>query len=164
MSHPLNHAELEAHLRHMIELEKRSGDFLLASVIQDSLVYNLHGYVNHQELNQISRFASEIAVKAAVEALHRDPSTILQTCRGVMHALANLGLDPVVAAISVTFGTLHYLADTADELDVNAIVKGVSRAADELGVGTETVRACEHLVWCLRSPAPSTAPIRPAVG
>lgn len=157
--------ELEVHLRRMIDMEKQSGDFLLASVIQDSLVYNLHHYANRQELSQISRFAAELAVKAAVESLHRDPSTIRQTVRGVMHALTNLAIDPVVAAISVTFGTLHYLGDTADQLDVKAMINGVTQSAEELGVSEETVLACEHLVWCLRSPSPySPVPIHPVAG
>ncbi|MDQ0189023.1 hypothetical protein JI721_01925 [Alicyclobacillus cycloheptanicus] len=157
--------ELEAHLRLMIEKEKRSGDFLLASVIQDCLVYNLHGHVGHAELDHMSRYASELAVKVALQSLHRDPATIRETTRGVMHALTNLGVNPMVAAISVTFGTVQCLGPSLTPLDTAAVIRGVAQAADELGVGDEPCRVSEHLAWCMSGPGMYTMdPDEPVAG
>ncbi|MBX5437753.1 MAG: hypothetical protein IRZ33_11140 [Alicyclobacillaceae bacterium] len=134
--------EARQHLSMMMAKEKRNGEFLLASVVQDSLIYQLQHHAHSPNLMNIAHRAARVAVESAAEHLHPHEFTIRESVRGVVHSMVNLGGDPAAIAVAVTTGGIAGLAEVAQTEDgfKEAVVEGVCDAASDLGLDPERVR------------------------
>ncbi len=94
------------HLHLMIAKEKNSGDFLLASVVQDCLIYNLHHVSADEHFEEMVHECARISMEVIFETMYLNEFTIAESVRGIMHGIVALGMDPLVGSIAVTTGTL----------------------------------------------------------
>jgi len=143
------------HLELMIAKEKQSGDFLLASVVQDSLLYTLHHHAESRDLFRLAHDAAKISIQSAAAMMYFNEFTVCESLRGVMHSMVTLGGDPVSMAASIATGAVvavqHAALGDAAKYK-GAIVNGICSAADDLGIErTHIERASMQVVECITS-------------
>lgn len=139
----------KAHLGVMISKEKQSGEYLLASVVQDSLLYNLHHHADSSELMKLAHDAAMVSVQSAAEYMYLSQFTVHESMRGVMLSMVSLGGDPVLTAVAVATGGLLGLQTVAPESGMqyaNSISTGICSAVDDMGIDRSNVqRVTQHL-------------------
>lgn len=139
----------KAHLAVMIAKEKLSGEFLLASVVQDSLLYNLHHHADSSELMRIAHDAAMVSIESAAEHMYLSQFTVHESMRGVMLSMVSLGGDPVLTAVAVATGGLAGLKLVAGDSVMSytgSIASGICSAVDDMGISrTNVQRVTEHL-------------------
>ncbi|MCL6599937.1 MAG: hypothetical protein K6T81_14565 [Alicyclobacillus macrosporangiidus] len=159
--------EAEQHLVWMMAEEQLSGEYYLAAVVQDSLVFSLHEFAEAHDLLQVAHLAAEMAVRSALRMVGRHRFAVHEAVRGTYHALINLGGDATVMAVPVATGTLRALdgvpaaegalwssarpgSQGASPLTADlaaAVVSGLCAAADDLGIDDRRIRSIAlHLV------------------
>jgi hypothetical protein len=128
------------HLRRAMNRERLSGEYFLAAVIQDSLLYNLAHHADSRALMDIAHDASGFAVQSAAEMMDSNQFAVSESVRGVMHSMVSLGGEPVQMAIAIYIGGWTGL-DTVSQGNVddslNAIASGILSAEEDLGIFTD---------------------------
>ncbi len=142
--------ELRSHLVMMMSKEKLSGDFLLASVVQDSLIYNLHHHADSETLLELAHLAAQVAVEAAATQMSNNIFAVKESVRGTMHSMVTLGGEPVLVAMAIATGGLEGIRNSVPAEDASqyaaALVSGVATAVQDLGLNdTHIVKAAEHI-------------------
>lgn len=159
--------EAEQHLAWMMAEEQLSGEYYLAAVVQDSLVFSLHEFAGAPDLPRVAHLAAEMAVRSALRVVGGHRFAVHEAVRGTYHAVINLGGDATVMAVPVATGAVRALdvVQAAEEAPwpssrpgihgaspltadlAAAIVSGLCAAADDLGIDHRRIRAmAEHLV------------------
>lgn len=141
--------DTKVHLGIMIAKEKQSGEFLLASVVQDSLLYNLHHHADSSELMKLAHHAAMVSIQSASEHMYLNSFTVHESMRGVMHSMVSLGGDPLLTAVAVATGGVLGLQVAAPDVVseyAGAVATGICSAADDMGIDkTNIQRVTEHL-------------------
>ncbi|UOF90879.1 hypothetical protein LSG31_00915 [Fodinisporobacter ferrooxydans] len=126
------------HLAYMIWKEKSFGEFQLASVLEDSLLYNLHDHIDSPYLSRIAYETARISVSTAIEVMNLNEFIVCESVRGVIHSMDRLGGDPIDLAEIVAAGALHAVElasnDEISDAYRNAVLNGVRSATDDMGV------------------------------
>ncbi|MCL6517267.1 hypothetical protein [Alicyclobacillus sp.] len=129
--------EAEQHLMEMVNEERRAGEYYLAAVVQDSLVYSLHGWAGSIALPQVGQRAAELAVRCAHRGVGGHRFAVHEAVRGAYHALINLGGAPAEMASAVATGAMAAVSEAEREAAADltdAIVSGLCAAAADLGL------------------------------
>lgn len=158
-----NATEWRSHLSRMMSMEKQSGEFLLASVVQDSLLYNLNHHVKSDTLLEIAHLAAEMAIETAAAEMSMNTFAVTESIRGVMHTMVTLGGGPEVVTVAITTGALSGIQRIVPMEEVaeysSAIVTGLIMAADDLGLTNHSIqRIAEHIIEHSHSPHPEVYP------
>ncbi|MCF8563471.1 hypothetical protein LLE49_01775 [Alicyclobacillus tolerans] len=152
MNHRNALEQVADHLALMIGKEKQNGEFLLASVVQDSLTYNFHAYAESPFLVDIAHDAAKVAVETTATHMYLNEFAVRESIRGVMHSIVTLSGDPVSVSVAVTTGALNGLEQfepqEAELLPLRiAVVKGVCAAAEDMGLDAVKMKTvCDHIV------------------
>ena len=144
-------AETKQHLGIMMAKERKSGDFLLASVVQDSLLYNLHQHANSQHLMDIAHAAAQISIQSAIEHMTVNEFTIRESVRGVMHSMVSLGGNPTMMSVAVSTGAVEALSELENNVTndyTQAVIAGICSAVEDMGIDSEKVRRTSGHVIC----------------
>lgn len=125
------------HLCRQLLKEKLHGEYFLAAIVQDSLLYNLHHHADSQRLAELAESAAEMAVESVIETLHANEFAVSESIRGVMHTMVALGGNPIdIAVVTAVGGTKSVKrAITPDKASDYAqqIISGITSAAQDLG-------------------------------
>jgi len=125
------------HLLKMITKEKSFGEFFLAAVVQDSLMYNLHQHADSQNLLEIAYKAAQVSVQSAIETMGLNDFVVSEAIRGVMHSMVSLGGNPVEMAMATAVGGwtgIESVIRTAAVDYAGAIATGITTAVADLGL------------------------------
>lgn len=136
----------------MIAKEKLSGDFLLASVVQDSLLYTLHHHAESRDLFRLAHDTAKVSIQTAADTMYLNEFTVCEALRGVMHCMVTLGGDPVSMAASIATGAVVAVQHATPDAHryKTAIVNGICSAADDLGIERVNIeRASMQVVECI---------------
>lgn len=124
------------HLAYMMWQEHLSGEFLLSSVVEDSLLYTLNHHESSPELSTVAKRIAKISVQTAAEVICLTESTVHELVRGVMNSMLRLGGNPVEITRAVAVGAWHGLRDVSKDGGgrrfLHAIRSGISRAAEDM--------------------------------
>lgn len=146
-----NSMEWREHLSYMMSMERQSGEFLLASVVHDSLLYNLQHHADSDTLLEIAHLAAEVAVETAASEMGTNAFAITESIRGVMHTMATLGGTPEIVAVAITTGALDGIAESHPSVShseyAKSIVNGLVMGAEDLGQDPDNIqRIAEHII------------------
>lgn len=131
------------HLRNSLRKEERNGDFYMAAVVQDSLIYSLHHYADSEYLPYIANQATQLTIEAAEGKLGLNEFTVTESIRGVLHAMTGIGAVPEAIADDVLEGACEVIAEISpgDSLSYSdAIANGMLGALSDLGLDADAYR------------------------
>lgn len=146
--------DTKLHLGVMMAKERLSGEFLLASVVQDSLLYNLHQYADSLDLIDVAHHAAKVAVQTSVEEMGQNEFCLCEAIRGVMHSMVSLGGEPATMTVAVSTGGMAGVYAAAGDVSTSgrAIVIGICSAVEDMGIDAQRVRpVAEHVVRHFRA-------------
>jgi hypothetical protein len=142
MTAELPELDIKEQMKATIIKEKDSGEFFLASVIQDSLLSSLQFASTGKELMQTAHHAAEVTVQATAETLDFNEFVVSESMRGVMHTVVTLGGDPVQMSVAVSVGAVQgvrTVTGNVSEKYLQAITLGISSAAEDLGFDLDSI-------------------------
>ncbi|MFB5188973.1 hypothetical protein [Alicyclobacillus fastidiosus] len=124
------------HLAYMMWQEHLSSEFLLSSVVEDSLLYTLNGRDISKELSTVAKGIAKMSVQTAAEVICLTESTVHELVRGVMSSMLRLGGNPVEITRAVAAGAWYGLREVSKEGGrrrfLHAIRSGISRATEDM--------------------------------
>ncbi|MCL6443232.1 MAG: hypothetical protein K6T83_07225 [Alicyclobacillus sp.] len=130
--------QAKAHLAYMMWQEKPSGEFLLASVVEDSLLYNFSQHAESEDLLIIAEAAAAMAVQTAAKVIRLHEFTVTETVRGVMHSMVRLGGDPHALTGVIVKGALHGIktlgVEGGPDKYLPAVLNGIRHAKMDMGL------------------------------
>jgi|GEM_PF-6284317 len=145
---PVLFSDMNSHLERVMERERnRHGEFLLASIVQDSLTYSLVSFMGtsptDEEVMEVVHSAAKLAIQSAMLNVHLNEFVARESVRGTILAVVGLGGDVNASAVPAFLGAaeeLLKLGRSAYNHYASSLVEGICDAAGDSGGSADKLR------------------------